>query len=49
MFQNGDLSDLWLNEVWLLPVLLNATLLLLFFMVSMCQILIFIAIEQAQN
>lgn len=46
---DGDLSVLWLNEIWLLPVLLNTTLLPLFFMALICQMLVFITIKQAQN
>lgn len=49
MFQNGDLSVLWLNEIWLLPVLLNTTLLPLFFLALICQMFIFITMKQAQN
>lgn len=45
MFQNV----LWLNEICLLLVLLNITLLHSFFMALSCQMLIFITIKQTQN
>lgn len=49
MFQCDNLSGLWLNDIWLLLVQLNTTLITLLFMASICQMFIFITIKQIQK